>query len=197
MVSGKALDTVTWKLVRCKFNNNISLLIFSMILVEVWFNYHYLVLTVGVFPSMVAKVVISWRPIEEKLFPVHVMSITILIVMVQGMNMILLRIIPQWSSKAGHHPRLLRELPHHGHMLLVRIPGEGNQLPQYWQSGCFESKCDKYLNIPVILNTNINSYHISIFFLIQIFQIWQLLSIKENICAERPRKSYALQDAKN
>ena len=26
--------------------------------------------------------------------------------------------------------------------------------------------------------------------------IWQLLSIKENICAERPRKSYALQDAK-
>ena len=27
-------------------------------------------------------------------------------------------------------------------------------------------------------------------------RIWQLLSIKENICAERPRKSYALQDAK-
>ena len=26
--------------------------------------------------------------------------------------------------------------------------------------------------------------------------IRQLLSIKENICAERPRKSYALQDAK-
>ena len=28
------------------------------------------------------------------------------------------------------------------------------------------------------------------------YDIWQLLSIKENICAERPRKSYALQDAK-
>ena len=37
----------------------------------------------------------------------------------------------QWSSKTGDHPRLLCELPHHGHMLLVRIPGEGNQLPQY------------------------------------------------------------------
>ena len=29
-----------------------------------------------------------------------------------------------------------------------------------------------------------------------IFCKWQLLSIKENICAERPWKSYALQDAK-
>ena len=34
----------------------------------------------------------------------------------------------QWSSKAGNHPRLLCELPHLGHMLLVRVPGEGNQL---------------------------------------------------------------------
>ena len=28
------------------------------------------------------------------------------------------------------------------------------------------------------------------------YSIWQLLSIKENICPERPRKSHALQDAK-
>ena len=32
---------------------------------------------------------------------------------------------------------------------------------------------------------------------LQAIKIWQLLSIKENICAERPSKSYALQDAKN
>ena len=29
-----------------------------------------------------------------------------------------------------------------------------------------------------------------------IYYIWQLLSIKENICPERPRKSHALQDGK-
>ena len=57
------------------------------------------------------------------------------------MVMVNLMMNPQWSSKTCDHPRLLGELPHHGHMLLVRVPGQRKWelVPANWQSGYFDS----------------------------------------------------------